>query len=140
MMKVWEEEHTNPYPGLWEERVEIETWDVSALYQSLKIQYVITEIDTLLVERIDSRKGEEMKGVEALREIVIPLIIFQLQHQIVYVLSDEREEKEEKMVYWQKEGVGIGNVASGALTNGTLLVGERKMLKEMKEQGYRILL
>jgi len=27
--------------------------------------------------------------------------------------------------YWQKEGVGIGNVASGAMANGTLLVGER---------------
>jgi len=78
MMKVWEEEHTNPCPGLWEERVVIETWDVSALYLSLKIQYVIKEIDTLLVERRDSRKGEEKKGVEALREIVIPLIIFQL--------------------------------------------------------------
>jgi len=39
----------------------------------------------------------------------------------------------------QKEGVGIGNVANGALANGTLLVGERKMLKEMKEQGYRVL-
>ena len=101
---------------------------------------MIREIDTLLVERIDSRKGEEMKGVEALREIVIPLIIFQLQHQIAYVLSDEREEKEEKIFYWQKEGVGIGNVASGALANGTLLVGERKMLKEMKEQGHRVLL
>ena len=43
MMKVWDEEHTNPYPGLWEERVEIETWDVSALYPSLKIQYVVRE-------------------------------------------------------------------------------------------------
>ena len=47
------------------------------------------------------------------------------------MLSDEREEKEEKIFYWQKEGVGIGNVASGALANGTLLVGARKMLKEM---------
>ena len=54
-------------------------------------------------------------------------------NQIVYVLSDEREEKEEKIFYWRKEGVGIRNVASGALANGTLLVGERKMLKEMKE-------
>ena len=55
------------------------------------------------------------------------------------MLSDEREEKEEKIFYWQKEGVVIGNVASGALANGTLLVGERKMLNEMKEQGYRVL-
>jgi len=55
-------------------------------------------------------------------------------------IETSREEKEEKIFYWQKEGVGIGNVASGALANGTLLVGERKMLKEMKEQGYRILL
>jgi len=56
------------------------------------------------------------------------------------VLSDKRDEKEEKIFYWQKEGVGIGNVASWALANGTLLVGDRQMLKEMKEQGYRILL
>jgi len=55
-------------------------------------------------------------------------------------LSDEREGKEEKMFYWHKEGVGIGNVASGALANGTLLVGERKVLKEMNEHGNRILL
>ena len=38
MMKLWDEEHTYPYPGLWEEREEIETWDVSASYPSLKIQ------------------------------------------------------------------------------------------------------
>jgi len=54
---------------------------------------------TLLVERIDSRKGEEKKRAEALREIVIPLIIFQLHHQIVYVLSDEQDEKEEEIFY-----------------------------------------
>jgi len=99
-MKEWDEGHPNPYPGLWEERTEIETWNVSALYPSLKIQHVIREIDTLLVERIDNRKGEEKKRAKARREIVIPLIIFQPQHQIVSMLSDEREDKEEKMFYW----------------------------------------
>ena len=68
------------------------------------------------------------------------MIIFLLQHQIVYVLSKGRGEKEEKIFDWQKQGVGIGKIASGALANGTLLVGERKMLEEMATQGNRILL
>ena len=38
-------------------------------------------------------------------------IVWRNSVQIVYVLSDEREEKEENLFYWQKEGVGIGNVA-----------------------------
>ena len=57
-------------PSLWEDVVEIETWDVSALYPFLKIEYVMMEIDTLIVERIESRKGEEKKGAEALIQIV----------------------------------------------------------------------
>jgi len=79
---------------------------VSALYPLLKIEYVKREIDTLLVERLDSRKGEETenKGAQALREIVIPLIIFQLQHQIVYVLSDEGEAKRRKYSTGRKRG------------------------------------
>jgi len=51
-------------------------------------------------------------------------------NQIVYVLSDERHEKEEKFFCLQKEGEVRGTVASGALANGTLLVGERKKLKK----------
>ena len=58
----WEKENRNAYPGLWEERVEIETWDVSALYPSLKIEYVVREIDTLLVERIESHGRQEGKS------------------------------------------------------------------------------
>ena len=89
----------------------------SALYPSLKIQYVIREIDTLLVERIDSRKGEEKKGAEALREIVIPLFIFQLQHQIVYVLSDEPEEKEEKISYFPGDRINDDDHARALFQN-----------------------
>ena len=56
------------------------------MYPLLKIEYVMKEIDTLIVERIESRKEEENGGAEALIQIVIPLIIFQLQHEIVYVV------------------------------------------------------
>ena len=123
----------------WEDSVDVETWDIAAMYPSLKIAYIVKEIDTSLCERIQQKQGEDKEKARALREIVMPLLIFMLEHQFVYVTS-EGLEGEEKIFYWQKEGIGIGSSASGAIANLTLVGGERIMLGKLKEEGHMILL
>ena len=38
--------------------MEVMTWDVAAMYPSLKIAYIVKEIDTRLCERIELKRGE----------------------------------------------------------------------------------
>ena len=40
------------------EEIMLAIWDISAMYPSLKIEYIVREVDTLLVERIGQRLGE----------------------------------------------------------------------------------
>ena len=82
---------------------------------------IVGQLDERIVERIGRLKGEERVSAETLREIVMPLMIFMLEHHFVYVLSEGMDE--EKVFYWQKEGIGIGSSASGAIANLTLLGG-----------------
>ena len=96
------------------------------------------EIDTSLCERIKQKRGEDKEKARALRDIVMPLLIFILEHQFVYVVF-VRLEGEEKMFYWQKEGIGIGSSASGAIANLTLVGGGRIMLEKLRANGHVIL-
>ena len=116
---TWDNTDENYYRR--EDEIEVYTWDVAAMYPNLKIAYIVKEIDERIVERIGRLKGEERVSAETLREIVMPLMIFMLEHHFVYVLSEGKDE--EKVFYWQKEGIGIGSSASGAIANLTLLGG-----------------
>jgi len=72
-----------------EEEVMQGTLDFKALFPSVQHAYAIREIDELLLERIE-RAGEQFKREAVrLREIIMPLLIFVLEHQFVYVLSDQ---------------------------------------------------
>ena len=73
-----------------------------------------------------------------MRELIMPMLIFTLEHQFVHVLSEG--EAEEKVFYYQKQGIGIGSSASGAIANLTLLAGEYAMLERMRAGGLRIML
>jgi hypothetical protein len=42
------------------------------------------------------------------------------------------------MVYWQKEGIGIGRSTSGPIANITVLVGERILLEKLKRESYKL--
>ena len=125
----------------------IASWDVSAMYPSLKREYVIKEIDQQLVDRKERQRGEEdRKDAERLRKVLMQMLIFGLEHQLVAVdkpRGDEVRGPAEKEIYWGFEGVGIGSRSSGAIANLTLLGGERRMLEkirgwsEVRLLGYR---
>ena len=95
--KKWQEEADRKERQ--DEEVLLATFDISAMYPSLKIGYIIEEIDTILVERVESMSGVEKAKAGKLREVIIPLLIFLLEHQFVYVRSDEEGEKEKKIFY-----------------------------------------
>ena len=101
------------------------------MYPSLKIACIVKEIDTRLCERTEQKQGEYKEKARALREIVMPLLVFMLEHQFVFVLS-EGFEGEEKIFYLQREGIGIGSSASGAIANLTRVGGECMMLDKLR--------
>ncbi len=71
----------------------------------------------------------EKKKVEELRQILIPMIIFILEHQFVIVGVEGGGEKGgQREIFRQGEGIGIGSSCSVTLTNLTLLMGEIDML------------
>ena len=78
------------------------------------------------MKRIARLQGDERERPEALREVVMPLMIFMLEHQFVYILSEGKDE--EKKFYWQKEGIQIGSSASRTIANLKLIGGERPLL------------
>ena len=106
------------------------------MYPSLKREYVIKEIDRQLVDRQERQRGEEEKKDEdRLRKVLMPMLIFGLEHQLVAVDKPKRDGMQgpaEKEIFWGFEGVGIGSRSSGAIANLTLLGGERKMLEKIR--------
>ena len=114
----------------------VASWDVSAMYPSLKRGYVIKEIDQQLVDRRERQRGEEeRKDVDRLRKMLMRMLIFGLEHQLVSVNKPRRDGARgpaETEVFWGFEGVGIGSRSSGAIANLTLLGGERKMLEKIR--------
>ena len=114
----------------------VASWDVSAMYPSLKRGYIIKEIDQQLVDRRERQMGEEeKKDVDRLRKVLMRMLIFGLEHQLVSVDKPRRDGARgpaETEVFWGFEGVGIGSRSSGAIANLTLLGGEREMLEKMR--------
>ena len=114
----------------------VASWDVSAMYPSLKQRYIIKEIDQQLVDRRERQTGEEgKKNVDRLRKMLMRMLIFGLEHQLVSVDRPRRDGARgpaETEVFWGFEGVGIGSRSSGAIANLTLLGGERKMLEKIR--------
>jgi hypothetical protein len=101
--KTWEDEFLEGKKL--DEAVEILGYDVVALYPSLKLEFMIREIDRDMVLRIETMKAEEEKRKETeLRNITMSLVIFMLEHQLI-------------------------------LADLTLLMGEIDMLDRLKTQG-----
>ena len=84
------------------EVVEFATWDIKAMYPSLRHDFVIREIDEAIIRVIKKKEGKGKERVKRLREIVMPLLIFALQHQFLYVLSEGIGEEEEKIFYYRR--------------------------------------
>ena len=69
-----------------DEGVEILGYDVVTLYPSLKLEFMIREIDRSMVMRIETMKGTEKVNPISLCNVTIPLIIFMLSHSRASVL------------------------------------------------------
>lgn len=111
---------------------------VRALFPSVQHPFAIHEIDDLLVERIERAEGQIKREVVRLREIIMPLLVFVLEHQFVYVLSEPSLDRESKIFYWQIKGIGIESVCSCEIADLTMLRGERLMLKALTAEGFQI--
>ena len=86
------------------------------MYLSLKIEYIVREVDTLLVERIgQTPSGSIRDAAKILKKVVVPLLMLMLQHQFVSVRDEGICVAEKKACYWQKDGIGIGSRASALL-------------------------
>ena len=114
------------------------TYDVESMYPSMKHAWLVRAIDGIMAEREADRSSgteEQKRGARQLREMVVKLLIFLLQHQVVRT----RQEDSEEMTCWhQHEGIGIGQGSSGAIANMSLWGGERGVLEELEELGYVI--
>ena len=115
-----------------DESVEILGYDVVALYPSLKLEFMIRETDRAMVLRIETMKGkEEKRKATELRNIIMPLIIFMLEHQFCSTVG-----KDGKITVWRQViGISIGSSCSGILANLTLLMGEIDMLDRLEARG-----
>ena len=77
-------------------------------------------------------------AAKRLRKVVMPLLIFMLQHQFVYVRDEGVGVVEKKNLYWQKDGTGIGSSASGPIADIMVLVGGQIVLKKLGREGYNL--
>ena len=127
--KAWEEEFLEGKKK--DEGVEILGCDVVALYPSLKLEFMIREIDRVMVLRIETKEGEEKQKAIALRNITMLLIIFISEHQFSSTIGKEGD----KTVGRQVTGISIGSSCSGILANLTLLMGEIDMLERLETKG-----
>ena len=114
------------------EGVEIIGYDVVALYPSLKLEFMIRMIDKAMVLRIQTKKGEEKEKAIQLRNIIIPLVIFMLEHQFCSTIGKDGKEK---TIWRQVTGISIGSSCSGILANLTLLMAAIDMLDKLETQG-----
>jgi hypothetical protein len=117
--------------------VEIIGFDITAMYPNLKIAYIIKEIDRAILLWLDLKADEtEKEKAEELRQIIIPMIIFMLEHQFVIVgIEGGGEKGGDGEIFRQGEGIGIGSSCSGTLANLTLLMGEIDMLDKLEREG-----
>jgi len=127
--KAWEKEFLEGRKL--DEGVEILGYDVVALYPSLKLEFMVREIDRAMVLRIETKEGKEKEQAITLRNVTMPLIIFMLEHQFCSTIG----KKGEKTVWRQMTGISIGSSCSGILANLTLLMGEIDMLDRLETKG-----
>ena len=106
------------------------------MYPNLKIAYIIKEIDRAMLLRIDLKDSvADKRKAEELRQIIIPMIIFMLEHQFVIVGVEGGGEKGgEREIFRQGEGISIGSSCSDTLANLTLLMGEIDMLDKLERE------
>ena len=115
------------------------TWDVEAMYPSLSHDFVIKEIDMVMMARIEQAqqdRGARQQAVKT-REMLMQLLLFALEHQLVYVNGIEHGVKH---FYHAHEGVGIGKREAGAVANLVPIRREREILAQPRDYVKEILM
>ena len=115
------------------------TWDVEAMYPSLSHAFVIKEIDMVMMARIEQAqqdRGARQQAVKS-REMLMQLLLFALEHQLVYVNGIEQGVKH---FYHAHEGVGIGKREAGAVANLVPIRREREILAQPRDYVREILM
>ncbi len=87
--KVWEKEFLEGMKI--DEGVEILGYAVVALYPSLKLEFMVREIDRAMVLRIETKEGKEKEQAIALCNVTMSLKIFMLEHQFCSTMGTKGE-------------------------------------------------
>ena len=128
--------------GEWGEGEEAEyslllvTFDVEAMYPSLSHDFVVKEIDMVMMARIEQAQQDREARQKAtkLREVLMQLLLFfALEHQLVYVNGIEHGVKHFYHAAHAHEGVGIGKREAGAVANLVPIRREREILAQPRD-------
>ena len=89
--------------------VEVIGFDVTVMHPNLKIAYEIKGIDRSILLRISLKDDvTEKKKTEELKQIIIPMIIFLLEHQFVIVgVEGGREKGGEREIFREALLMGV---------------------------------
>jgi hypothetical protein len=100
--------------------------DVSKMYANFHLPFVIETIDSFLFERVLSHVPNtlEHKRAKRMRDIIMPLMIFLLEHIVIYI-----EWKEDKIFYIQRQGLPTGGSFSDAIAILCMWLCEKKLLQ-----------
>jgi hypothetical protein len=100
--------------------------DVSKMYANFSVSFVIETVDSFLSERVLSHVPNtlEHKRSKRMRDIIMPLMIFLLEHIVIYI-----EWKEDRIFYIQRQGLPTGGSFSDAIAILCMWLCEKKLLE-----------
>jgi hypothetical protein len=100
--------------------------DVSKMYANFSVSFVIVTVDSFLSERVLSHVPNtlEHKRAKRMRDIIMPLMIFLLEHIVICI-----EWKEDRIFYIQRQGLPTGGSFSDAITILCMWLCEKKILE-----------
>jgi hypothetical protein len=103
--------------------------DIKKMYPSITPALIVETIDTHLLCLINSypQDSENQKAAKNLREMMIPLIIFVLEHAFIYIQQGNL-----KTFFRQVVGIPTGASYSDSLPSFTVYLLECPMLKKLK--------
>jgi hypothetical protein len=103
--------------------------DVSKMYANFSRDFVIETIDSFLFSRVLSHAPNttEHKRAKRMRDIIMPVMIFLLEHIVIYI-----EWKKGREFYVQRQGLPTGGWFSDAIAILCMWLCEKKLLKRWR--------
>jgi hypothetical protein len=99
---------------------------VSKMYENFSVPFVVETVDSFLSKRVLSHAPNslEHKRAKRMRDIIMPLMIFLLEHIVIYI-----EWKEDRVFYIQRQGLPTGGSFSDAIAILCMWLCEKKLLE-----------